>query len=137
MGTNSDSTSSKHTSRKHHPNARRTGSNTVILMESPDLVLDSHSRLNWKSLVTFMECSGPKQFVLANRRTSLVEHLSCLFLLIALCLFVAFVVWFVVVFLNSHKFVPPETEIFDFETEQDYAKLPPFPVIKTENPVQW
>ena len=92
---------------------------------------DSHSRLNWKSVKTFFECSaGPKNFVVANRRTSLLEHLSCLFLLMALCLFIAFVAWFVIVFLKRKPAVPSgDTEttkllesIISFETEHDYAR---------------
>ena len=105
---------------------------------------DSNSRLNWKSIKTFFECSaGPKNFVVANRRTSLLEHLSCLFLLMALCLFIAFVAWFVIVFLKRQEHPVPSVDgvagepdlletIFRFETEHDYAKLPPFPVINKE-----
>ena len=58
----------------------------------------------------------------------------------AVCLFIAFVAWFVIVFLKSQKHPVPSTDegqdlletIFRFETEHDWAKLPPFPVIKKE-----
>ena len=137
----SSTSSSKHD--KNSKNLRPTSSNgDVILLESPDLVLDSNSRFNCSTIKTYLECSGPWRFLFSNRRqvkwfsyyihysfsyakiifniflwihhetfdisfrTSLMEHLTCLFLLIALCLFVAFIVWFVIVFLHDASYPP-------------------------------
>lgn len=48
---------------------RRTSSKgAVILLESPDLVLDSHSRFNLSSFRTYFECSGPWRVLVSNRR---------------------------------------------------------------------
>ena len=134
----SSTSSSKHD--RSTRNLRPTSSNgDVILLESPDLVLDSNSRFNCSTIKTYLECSGPWRFLFSNSRqvkwfwykiyysfsyystiflrihheifdilfrTSLLEHLTCLFLLIALCLFVAFIVWFVIVFLHDASYPP-------------------------------
>ena len=47
---------------------RRCSNGEIILLESPDLKLDSHSRFNISSLRTYIECSGPWQFLISNRR---------------------------------------------------------------------
>ena len=49
-------------------NYRKTSDGTVILLESPDLILDTHSRFNRASFRTFFECSGPWKLLIANRR---------------------------------------------------------------------
>ena len=63
----SSTSSSKHD--KNSKNLRPTSSNgDVILLESPDLVLDSNSRFNCSTIKTYLECSGPWRFLFSNRR---------------------------------------------------------------------
>ena len=61
-----------------------------------DIVLPPSSRFTRDTLVTFWDCSlGPKRVLNSDgRRTYRVtQHVGCLVLTTALCLFVAFIIW--------------------------------------------
>ena len=40
-----------------------------LVLASPDLILNSKSRISWDTLSTYFECLGPKQILVENRRT--------------------------------------------------------------------
>jgi len=48
-----------------------------------------------------------------------MEHLTCLFLLMALCLFVAFIVWFAIVFLHDETYPDKYRAHEDLERYQE------------------
>merc|ERR1712018_687063 len=72
-----------------------------LVLASPDLKLNSNSRLSWKSLTTYCDCWGPKRMLVNSKRTSMAEHFGVLLLILGLCLFIAFIVW-IMFFMKIH-----------------------------------
>jgi len=73
-----------------------------LVLASPDLRLNSKSRLSWSSLTTYFDCLGPKRMFVSSKRTSMAEHFGLLLLIVGLCLFIAFVIW-IMFFMKVHE----------------------------------
>merc|ERR1711993_79673 len=73
-----------------------------LILASPDLRLNSKSRLSWSSVTTYFDCLGPKRMFVSTKRTSMAEHLGLLLLIVGLCLFIAFVIW-IMFFMKVHE----------------------------------
>ena len=74
-----DSVSPERISSASSKSMRRSSSGDFIVLESPDLILNSESRCNLSSFRTYLECSGPWKFLISNRRQDLIttESKSC------------------------------------------------------------
>ena len=74
-----DSVSPERISSASSKSMRRSSSGDFIVLESPDLILNSESRCNLSSFRTYLECSGPWKFLISNRRRVLIttESKSC------------------------------------------------------------
>lgn len=59
--------------KKHHhpPNSRESPLSPPreLVLASPDLVLNSHSRLSLDNLRIYFDCSGPRRMLIQNKRT--------------------------------------------------------------------
>ena len=53
---------------------RTSSSGDIIILESPDLILNSENRCNLSSFRTYFECSGPWKFLISNRRQELNQN---------------------------------------------------------------
>merc|ERR1712001_542319 len=71
-----------------------------LILASPDLRLNS--KLSWSSLTTYFDCLGPKRMFVSTKRTSMAEHFGLLFLIVGLCLFIAFIIW-IMFFMKVHE----------------------------------
>ena len=78
--------------------------------ESPDLFVTPKMRL--ETLKLYLECNSHKLLVDRQRQKNFFEHVLSLVLVVAMCLFVAFVVW-IVLFMKTK--VQTQTELEDLK----------------------